>query len=397
MVVIAPTVAHQTVLLHRHIRSRREFQEACATSLTTLHWCTGVLLNAQQLEEVMKVVLTDHELHKGRVLISTRIRSSPQVQGMVAGGWRLSEAFPLQLHRVWKNTRHVPKRNEWVHVLEQEEGVVEPTRQGRHRTSAQAMQEDVASSPAQVEVPVWLRRWERGEARDATPTTSALTYSELTPARCSPAIGDHLQGPTACELGCGRRGTQATMRAHVQETHGAMSSSVLDVLRHKKSLDQALPHPVEALLSSQLLSQWYDDTDPEDRQIRRTGLILDQVAEEWRSMGWSMTQISGLAQTLFKARIRWIDGISSARRAMEQAVYQIRERSRASVGSNAMLEVQLKTPLYAQCLGFDAPRIRRAPAPSRAGWVGAAQVGPFAPEEAGRSSDEEANGESGTR
>ena len=73
------------------------------------------------------MVLTDHELHKGRVLISARIRSSPQVQGMVAGGWRLSEAFPLQLHRVWKNTRHVPKRNEWVHVLEQEEGVVKLT------------------------------------------------------------------------------------------------------------------------------------------------------------------------------------------------------------------------------------------------------------------------------
>ena len=39
----------------------------------------------------------------------------------------VSEAFPLQLHRVWKNTRHVPKRNEWVHALEQEEGVVEQT------------------------------------------------------------------------------------------------------------------------------------------------------------------------------------------------------------------------------------------------------------------------------
>ena len=102
-----------------------------------------------------------------------------------------------------------------------------------------------------------------------------------------------------------------------------VSSSVLDVLRRKKPLDQALPHSVEALLSSQLLSQWYDDTDPEDRQIRRTGLILDQIAEEWRSMGWSMTQISGLAQTLFKAHIRWIDGISSARRAMELSLIHI--------------------------------------------------------------------------
>ena len=72
---------------------------------------------------------------------------------------------------------------------------------------------------------------------------------------------------------------------------------MLDVLRHKKPLDQALPHSVDALLSHQLLSQWYDDANPEDRQIKRTGLILDQIAEEWRSMGWSMTQVSGLAQT----------------------------------------------------------------------------------------------------
>ena len=174
MVVIAPTIAHQTVLLHRHVRSRREFQEACAASSTTLHWCTGVLLSAQQLEEVMKVVLTDQALHKGRVLISAQIRSSPQVQGMVGDGWRLSEAFPLQLHRVWKNTRHVPKRNEWVHVLEQEGGAVEPIRRGRHRTFAQALKDGAASAPAQVEVPVWLRKWERGEASGKASTASAL-------------------------------------------------------------------------------------------------------------------------------------------------------------------------------------------------------------------------------
>ena len=113
------------------------------------------------------------------------------------------------------------------------------------------------------------------------------------------------------------------MRAHVQETREAVSSSVLDVLRRKKRLDQALPHSVEALLSSQLLSQWYDDTNPEDRQVRRTGLILDQVAEEWCSMGWSMMQVSGLVQTLFKACIQWINGISSAHQAMEQVVHQI--------------------------------------------------------------------------
>ena len=139
---------------------------------------------------------------------------------------------------------------------------------------------------------------------------------------------------------------------------------MLDVLRHKKPLDQALPHSVDALLSHQLLSQWYDDANPEDRQIKRTGLILDQIAEEWRSMGWSMTQVSGLAQALFKARIWWIDGTSSARRAMEQAVYQVREQSRASSGLDMAAEARLWEPLYAQCLGFDAPRIRRAPAPS---------------------------------
>ena len=109
-------------------------------------------------------------------------------------------------------------------------------------------------------------------------------------------------------------------------------------------------------------------------------------------MGWSMTQVSGLAQTLFKARVRWIDGISSARRAMEQAVHQVREQSRASPGFDRAAEARLREPLYAQCLGYDAPRIRRAPAPSQAGWVGAAQVGPFAPEEAGDSSDEDGGG-----
>jgi hypothetical protein len=211
MVVIAPTIAHVTVLLHRHVRSRKEFQEACTASPTTLHWCTGVLLNARQLEEVMKVVLTDQALHKGRVLIIAQIRSSPQVQGMVGDGWRLSEAFPLQLRRVWKNTRHVPKRNEWVHMLEQAEGAGEPPRQGRHRTFAQALKDGMARFPAQVEVPVWLRKWERGEASGEASTASALTYPELMLARCSPAIGGHLQGPIACELGCGRQGTQASM------------------------------------------------------------------------------------------------------------------------------------------------------------------------------------------
>ena len=193
----APTITHQTVLLHQHIRSRRDFQEACATSSTTLRWCTGVLLSAQQLEEVMKVVLTDHNLHKGRVLISTQLQCSPQVQGMVSDSWRLSEAFPLQLHRVWKNTRHVPKQKVWVHMLEQDGGMTGLIRRGQRRTFAQVLRQSsngAAIVPAQVEVPVWLRRWERG-APDGVP-------SELWPAHCSPVIGDHLQGPAdAARLG----------------------------------------------------------------------------------------------------------------------------------------------------------------------------------------------------
>ena len=80
---------------------------------------------------------------------------------------------------------------------------------------------------------------------------------------------------------------------------------------------------MDALLSQLMLSQWYDEADSEDRQIKRTSLILTQLANEWQSMGWTLTQVSGLAQTLFRARIQWIDGISSARRAMEQAVYQV--------------------------------------------------------------------------
>ena len=147
------------------------------------------------------------------------------------------------------------------------------------------------------------------------------------------------------------------MRAHVQETRAAVTSGVLDVLRRKKPLDQALPHSAEALLSSQLLDQWYNDTNPEYRQLKRTGLLLDQVAEEWRSMGWSMTQISRFAQTLFKACIQWIDGISSAQQAMEQVVYQIREQACAMSGLGAVNEQRLQEPLYTQCLGFDAPRI----------------------------------------
>ena len=98
---------------------------------------------------------------------------------------------------------------------------------------------------------------------------------------------------------------------------------LIDVLRRKKPLDQALPRSMDALLSQLMLSQWYDEADSEDRQIKRTSLILTQLANEWQSVGWTLTQVSGLAQTLFRARIQWIDGISSARRAMEQAVYQV--------------------------------------------------------------------------
>ena len=106
---------------------------------------------------------------------------------------------------------HVLKQNEWVHVLEQEGGAVKPIQRGQHRTSVQALKDSAASALVQVEVPVWLRKWERGEASGKVSTASALTYPEPMPARCSPAIGDHLQGPTACELGCSRRGTQASM------------------------------------------------------------------------------------------------------------------------------------------------------------------------------------------
>ena len=100
MVVVAPTIAHQAVLLHQHIRSRRDFQGACATSLTMLCWCTGVLLSTQQLEDVMKVVLADQGSHRGRILISAQLRHSPRVQCMIGDSWQVSEAFPLQLHRV---------------------------------------------------------------------------------------------------------------------------------------------------------------------------------------------------------------------------------------------------------------------------------------------------------
>ena len=120
-------------------------------------------------------------------------------------------------------------------------------------------------------------------------------------------------------------------------------------------------------------------------------------------MGWSMTQVSGLAQGIFKARVKWIDGIHSARRAMEQAVYQIRERARACSRLDASAEAKLRAPIYAHCLGYEVPRTRCADAASTAGWsaagwVGAAQVGPFAPTEAGDSSDEDCRkGQDGPR
>ena len=106
MVVIAPTMAHQAVLLHQHIRSKQDFQDVCAASLTTLRWCTGVLLSTGQLEEVLEVVATGQGVHKGRILIGESLRSSLNVQRMLDDGWRVSKAIPLQLHRVWKNTRH---------------------------------------------------------------------------------------------------------------------------------------------------------------------------------------------------------------------------------------------------------------------------------------------------
>ena len=170
------------------------------------------------------------------------------------------------------------------------------------------------------------------------------------------------------------------MHAHVLETHAAASHGVVDVLQNKKPLGQALPHSLVALLSQPLL---------------RTVLILTQLTEEWRSMGWTMTQVSGLAQTLFKACIQWIDGISSAQRAMEQVVHHVREQSRASPCFDMVAEARLREPLYAQCLGYTTPQIQRTPAPLQAGWIGAAQVGPFAREDAGDSSDEDEGKEAG--
>ena len=113
-------------------------------------------------------------------------------------------------------------------------------------------------------------------------------------------------------------------------------------------------------------------------------------------MGWTMTQVSGLAQTVFKARLQWIDGISSARRAMEQSVHNVQEQSRASPQFDAAVEARLWESLYAQCLGYDIPRIKRAPTTLSAGWVGAAQVGPFAQEDAGDLSDEDGGKGSGS-
>ena len=106
-------------------------------------------------------------------------------------------------------------------------------------------------------------------------------------------------------------------------------------------------------------------------------------------MGWTMTRISGFAQGIFKARMQWIDGISSARRSMEQFVHAVWGHARASPQFNAAIEAQLMGPLYTQCLGYDVPRVKRAPTASPAGWVGAAQVGPFAQEDAGDLSDED--------
>ena len=73
-------------------------------------------------------------------------------------------------------------------------------------------------------------------------------------------------------------------------------------------------------------------------------------------------------------------------------MHQVREQARASPCFDVVAEARLREPPYAQCLGYTIPQVRRAPAPSQAGWVGATQVGPFAPGEAGDSSDEDGGG-----
>ena len=69
------------------------------------------------------------------------------------------------------------------------------------------------------------------------------------------------------------------------------------------------------------------------------------------------------------------------------------EQVHSAPGLDDSAEMRLRELLYAQCLGYEVPRVRRAPASSTAGWVGAAQVGPFAPEDAGDSSDEDCRGQ----
>ena len=145
---------------------------------------------------------------------------------MIDDGWRVLEAIPLQLHRVWKNTRHAPKRKERILVLEQGEGVPRTIRRGHRRTFAQVLRQSIDDSAEQrplVEVPVWLRELKK-VASGIIDSVNSMSVA----VRCSPAIGNHLQGPVSCEFGCGRRGTGASMRAHVLETREAASHSVLD-------------------------------------------------------------------------------------------------------------------------------------------------------------------------
>ena len=141
------------------------------------------------------------------------------------------------------------------------------------------------------------------------------------------------------------------MGDHMHSTQAAPSQGVASILRAKRPLDQALPGSMVALLSQPLLGNWYNDADPAERQIKRTGLLWTRLKEVWQSMGWTMTQVSGLAQSIFKARLQWIDGISSARRAMEQFVHIVRGHAHGSPQFDAMIEAQLRRPLYTQCLG----------------------------------------------
>ena len=115
----------------------------------------------------------------------------------------------------------------------------------------------------------------------------------------------------------------------------------------------------------------------------RTGLLPTATTDEWFAMGWTTKQITRVARRLLMARARWNDGITVVRSAVERHIYHAGQRMSGSV--LAIGEPQwLASPLYTQCLGFAERPRAKVPIPPKAGWVGAAQVGPFGTEDIGR-------------